>query len=356
MEVTRRTFVKATGLTAGTIALIGPGALLAGCAQSGSKEGAQESSSEGASEAPQKVVLGYYSGVCEAPIYIGIEKGFFEEAGLDPETLVITNQKPAALIANDQLDSYELTPDTFMAMKEGAEYCIIDSLHVGCVKGVARPEMNIKSWRDLEGKTLGGKPSSIAAIQIASLMAQAGMDPASVTWKKYDSKPMYEKAMWDGEIDGFCAYDPWCDIAELNGAVKFFDNGADEELKDYLCCFVGMNTKTLAADPEIGRKLSQGFKKACEYLQENPEECAELIIEKGYVPVDTDSGFTAEICAKEIKEYNWIAGDEDMLKKSFEKIWMDIYYSGNLTDVPEGTKPEDYINDTLYKQMVNYCG
>ena len=74
-----------------------------------------------------------------------------------------------------------------------------------------------------------------------------------------------------GEVDAFAQYDPWADIAVSNGATKFFSDTFDEGLKDYLCCFVGMSTKTLNARPEIGPMLSEGFAKAAEFLANNPE-------------------------------------------------------------------------------------
>ena len=215
MSLTRRNFVKLSGVAAGTAAL---GGLLSGCGQvtsvgDGAKEG------KGSAKPDNHVVLGYWGGTCEAPIYIGIEKGYFKEAGLEPEALLITSDV-TALMANDELDCFELTPDKFKPMEQGLELAIIDSLHKGCIQGAASPESGIKTVEDLEGKKVAAAMGSIPQIQIASQMVLAGKDPSKVEWLTYPSAQM-EAAMNAGEVDAFAQYDPWADIAVSNGATKF---------------------------------------------------------------------------------------------------------------------------------------
>lgn len=345
MKVKAKT-IKTVGAAALSLALCG---VLAGCATNG----AAPSSAPGASDG--KVVLGYWGGTCEAPIYIGYEKGFFQEEGLDPELLLITSDV-APLMANEELDCFELTPDKFKPMEQGLECKIIDSLHIGCIQGAASPESGITSIEDLEGKTIAADMGSIPQIQIASQMVLAGKDPSKVEWVTYPSAQR-EEAMWAGEVDAFAQYDPWADIAVENGAVKFFSNTFDEGLKGDLCCFVGMSSKTLKDNPEIGPKLSRAFAKAARYLEENPEECADIIVNAGYVPVETDAGFTKDIMLDEIKAYTWISGDRELLDESFYNIWMQINRAGAMEDAPtdEGELIH-YINDTLYNRMVSYQG
>lgn len=342
----------AKGFVAGAMSLALCG-MLAGCGSNAS-DGASGSSAASDGNGDH-VVLGYWGGTCEAPIYIGYEKGFFQEEGLDPELLLITSDV-APLMANSELDCFELTPDKFKPMEQGLECKIIDSLHIGCIQGAAHPDSGITSVEDLEGKTVAADMGSIPQIQIASQMVLAGKDPSKVEWVSYPSAQR-EEAMWAGEVDAFAQYDPWADIAEANGAVKFFSNTFDDPLKNDLCCFVGLSSKTLEENPEIGPKLSRAFAKAAKYLTENPEECADIIVNAGYVPVETDAGFTKDIMLDEIKAYTWVSGDRELLDESFYNIWMQINRAGAMEDAPtdEG-ELINYINDTLYNRMVAYQG
>lgn len=353
MNLTRRSFAKLGGVALGTAAL---GGLLSGCNSQVTSAGSSNGGSAGSGDASgNRVILGYWGGTCEAPIYVGYEKGYFKEAGLDPELLLITSDV-TALMANGELDCFELTPDKFKPMEQGLELAIIDSLHIGCIQGAARADAGIRTVEDLEGKKVAAAMGSIPQIQIASQMVLAGKDPSKVEWLTYPAAQL-EQAMNAREVDAFAQYDPWADIAVAHGAVKFFSDTFDEGLKDYLCCFVGMSTKTLAARPELGPKLSEGFAKAADFLNNHPEEAADLIVEGGYVPVNTDAGFTRDIMLEEIKAYTWSSGDRELIDKSFHEIWMQINRAGAMEDAPsDPAELEKYIDETLYSKMVKYQG
>ena len=254
--------------------------ILAGCGTTATSDRNTENQGSGDNDLLHAVV-GYWGGTCESPIFVAYEKGYFKEVGLDVELLKI-NGDVAVLMANNQLDAFELTPDKFKPMEQGLELKIIDSLHKGCIQGAASTASGIKSVADLEGKTVAAAVGGIAQIQISSQMVKLGLDPNKVNWVSYPNAQM-EQALNQGEIDAFAAYDPYPEMAVQNGKVRFYSNTFDEGLKDYLCCFIGMNQKTLEANPEIAKRMSKAFKKACEYLAGNPPEAAQMEMEKGYI-------------------------------------------------------------------------
>ncbi|MGN0591817.1 MAG: ABC transporter substrate-binding protein [Ruminococcus sp.] len=294
------------------------------------------------------ITAGYWGGTCEAPIFIAYENGYFEAFGLDVNLLQIT-QDVSILMANDELDCFELTPDQFMPIKNGVEVTIIDSLHKGCIQGAATKESGILSVSDLEGKTVAvASMGDIAKILISSEMVQRGKDPDLVNWVVYPGSEM-ELALENGSIDAFGAYDPYAEIAEKDGYVKFFSNLTDEELADYLCCFVGLSTATLEENPEIAVRLSKAFRMATEYLESNPQEAAEKIMEKGYIAGD------AAINAKLIDDYEWISGDEELLFDSAKEIWHQVYRAGALDETVAESQLNEWI-DTMVDSMVKYYG
>lgn len=295
-----------------------------------------------------KCKIGYWGGTCEAPIYIAKEKGYFEECGIDPELFVIT-EDTTTLMAKGELDCYELTPDQFMPIKNGMEVKIIDSLHTGCIQGAASKKSGIKSVKDLEGKKLAiTKEGEITQILVSSQMVKAGLDPKKVTWVSYPNAEK-ELAMEKGEVDAFVSYDPFAEIAANNGHVKFFSNTFDKGLNEVLCCFVGLNSASLEKNPELAERLSKAFKMSCDYLQENPEQAAELIMEKEYIAGD------AAVNAKLIKDYTWIAGDKELLYRSAKEIWRQVYRAGAL-DEEVTEKDLDQWIDKMVDKMVVYKG
>jgi NitT/TauT family transport system substrate-binding protein len=318
---------------------------------SGCSTGAKPSDNAGQGNQPAaaagnlKAIVGYWGGTCEAPIYVAYENGFFKQAGLDVQLLKITSDVKL-LLANNELDAYQLTPDQFKPIEQGLEVKIIDSVHIGCIQGAASKKSGIKSVADLEGKKVAAAVGSIPQIQISSQMVKLGKDPKKVNWVTYPNNQM-EDALNKGEIDAFAAYDPFPEIAIQNGNTRFYSNTYDEGLKEYLCCFLGMNTKTLQKNPEIGKRLVKAYDLACQYLEEHPQEAAKMAVEKGYI------GGTVELNAKLIDDYTWTSSNKKILDASVTEIWHQIDRAGALEDAPAD---KDAYIAKLSQDMVQYMG
>ncbi len=346
MSITRRKFI---GAAAAAGALAASGAAVSGCG-----------SEETTSTEVDKVVVGYWGGTCEAPIFIAKEKGYFEEEGLEAEVTLLDSDggiSSESGVANGELDCYELTPDKFKPIEQGSPMKVIDSLHIGCIQACASKKSGITSVKDLEGKKVAASQGSIAHIMLANQMILEGADPTKVEWLTYKN-PMMEAAIDAGEVDAMACYDPYVDIAVKNGKKRFWSWTYDEGVNEILCCFVGCSQLTFENKPNAPKKLAAAFKKATQFLEENPEEAAQIIIDGGYVKLNDDSGFTKDIMVTEIKDYQWLSGDKDVFDKSYKYIWEAIWRAGALDDYDFKTVEEvdEWCMGDMYTQMCEYCG
>lgn len=321
------------------VIIIGMALCITGCGapdqDSGNDDGNADSPGTSSTE-NDKVIVGYWGGTCEAPIYVAYENGYFEDEGLNVELLKITTDV-APLMANNELHVFQLTPDKFKPMEQGLDLKIVDGLHTGCIQGAASVESGIQTVADLEGKTVAAQVGSIAQIQIASQMVKLGLDPNKVNWVTYPL-PQMELALNKGEIDAFACYDPYPEIAVQNGAVKFYSNTFDEGLAEWYCCFLGINGTFLAENPETCKKVVRAFRKAAQYLEEHPEEAAQMAIDKGYI------AGTPELNAKLISDYRWITGDKELAYNSILEIWNQIDRAGAL----EKGKDKKALADSMF--------
>ncbi|MEE8721578.1 MAG: ABC transporter substrate-binding protein [Eggerthellaceae bacterium] len=352
--LSRRDFLQLSATIAGGTIL---GGALAGCSSASSGASSAGGSASASSASSNHVSLGYWGGTCEMPIYVGYEKGYFADAGLDAEIMKIT-EDVAPLMANGSLDCFELTPDKFKPMEQGLECVIIDSLHYGCQQGVSSAASGITSPLDLEGKNVAAQVGSISQIALSAAMVDGGKDPSKVNWLTYKNAQV-DGALASGEIDAFAAYDPWPDIALSKDSTRqrFWSWTYDDGIKDILCCFVGLSTAKLQANPEVGPMLCEGFKRSAEWIRENPEAACDLAINGGYVPVNTDSGFTRDMMIQEVTDYRFTSGNKSEIDKSFKAIWDMIAKAGAMEDAPSDPDALDkYINETLYNRMVDYQG
>ncbi len=342
--MTRRRFARlatAAGLTVLT------GSVLSAC---GSNEPSDKGTAQSSTDADTLLpaTIGYWGGTCEAPIYVAHEQGYYQTCGIDDTLLQITTDV-TPLLANDELDCFQLTPDKFKPIEQGLEVKVTDSVHKGCIQGATTKDSGIESVADLEGRTVAAATGSIPQIQIASQMVKLGLDPSKVNWVTYPTAEM-ELALDQGEVDAFASYDPYAEIAVENGKVKFFSNTDDEGLKEYLCCTLGVSQRTIDRNEEIAERLSKANKMACEYLTDNPDDAAQMMIDKGYV------AGTVELNATLIKEYTWVPGDEQLLNDSVTEIWHQIARAGALEDAPTDSSGLDEYIQKLTDGMIQYEG
>lgn len=194
---------------------------------------------------------------------------------------------------------------------------------------------------------------------IPGRMAQHGKDPGKVDWVVYPN-PMMDQAMRNGEIDAFSSYGPFTDLSVANGGGchKFWSWHEDDESKDYLCRFVGVNSLSMDKSPTLAPKLCRAFKKATDFISEHPEETADIIVDGGYVEVGGDNGFSKDIRVDEIKAYTWISGDKQTIDDSFKWIWEQIWYAGGVEDKALATIEglDRWATGDLYDAMVKYSG
>lgn len=354
-KMTRRNFVKAAGMTgAGAALALG----LSGCGESASTTEDDAATDDAAGDATSGEVdtstktpatIGYWGGSpCELPVYIAIEQGYFEEAGIEPNIVSITSDT-SVLLANDEIDCFMATPGDFPALYNGENMKLLDTIHVGCWSGVALDE-SITSCKDLEGKKVGTSMiNGPAYTECVSLCARQGGDPSKIEWITYSGSEL-QAALENGEIDAACASDATSYPIKENTGAHFFYISA-EELGEYYCCFIGANSNTLEATPELGDKLALAFAKADDYIAEDPQRAIDDSMEKGYA-----SSTYPDIQRQLTTNYMFSHGNEDDFRTSIKERWQELYDAGLLDQAPAEESEVDAYLESLVDMVADYRG
>ena len=132
-----------------------------------------------------------------------------------------------------------------------------------------------------------------------------GIDPMRQIKWKVTPADVSVMAMKNGEVEA--------SLLEDQFARKFLDDGTlrtlrsltyDEDCKDETCCIHVVNLDFLRANPVTSKKLTRAHKKACLWIQKNPEEAVKILQENNWAVGD------AALVLSILKTLNYDISDE----------------------------------------------
>lgn len=343
-ELSRRSFLK-TG--AGVAAAAAAGSALAACGNSSSSSSSSGTVSvDTSTKIP--MTIGYWGGnCCELAVYVAIENHCFEDAGIEPKVVTITADT-SELLANDEIDFFLSTPGFFMSFLQGTNLRLIDTMHTGCWSGITLEGNGIDTCKDLEGKKVGCTGmTGPSYVESNALCARQGGDPSKIKWKVYDNSLLLQ-ALKDGEVDAIIGIDStlYPQVKETKKAKFFFISA--QELSDYFCCFIGINSNTLEKVDGAGDKLALAMANAVDILNKDIDGAVEMAIEKGYT-VGTYPAIEKGLA----HNYLYSHGNEDDFWNSIKERWQELYDCGFLKGYAPDNKDEV---DSYLEQITHQFG
>jgi NitT/TauT family transport system substrate-binding protein len=235
-------------------------------------------------------------GLCEAPFYIAIAKGFYEAEGLKYEWVNLEPGTAMNLLTTGQIDvTNNLLATLIQPIANGLDVKIPLALHTGCVKVLVSPDSPIKTAADFAPvngvKKKIGVPSLNSSTKVipSRVLAALGLkvdgDNADVEWIIYPSAEL-PLALERGLVDAIGSGDPTATIIENEGKARVVINNAEGALKDEFCCVTPFRSATIAAHPDVAAKFLRAIQNAAKCVQENPDETTKILAENKYIAGD----------------------------------------------------------------------
>jgi ABC-type nitrate/sulfonate/bicarbonate transport system substrate-binding protein len=175
-----------------------------------------------------------------------------------------------------------------MAEQNVSNVKIVAGEQLGLQNLIMRKGVEIKSWRELEGKRIGRPPGSYVAILFTLAARENGVDLSKVNLLNTTSAgPAELQALKSGDLDGLVLWSPVLDRAVVEGYGYYPD-----------CCDIGTTEKygggsqILAAnteflkDQEMAVKFLKAYAESLEFYVNKPDKAIELIVE--YTGVSKD--------------------------------------------------------------------
>lgn len=305
-----------------TTSVIGLALALSACADTGATE------SSGGEELDE-VTIATQPIVDSAPLYLGLDKGFFEEEGLSLK--IETAAGGAAVIPGVIAGTFEFGRgnllSTMVAMDKGLDLqCITNANSTagnpdfGAV--VVQEDSPIKTMADLPGNTVSVNTlSNIGDTTIRSIVEEAGGDPDGIDFVEVGF-PEAPAALANGQVDAAWILDPFlADAVNHGGRVLSYNFSDFHPDLDISCVFA--TGEMVENDPELVARFQRAMNKSLEYSQNNPDDVRQIV--STYTEIDP-SALSEMVLPVFRTEFN---------RESVEKLGAKAVEYGTLTQAPD---------------------
>lgn len=283
--------------------------LLSACSSSGNSSKVPASSTadtKKASDSDLTLRIGWGGTLCEAPLHMAVEKGFFEQEGLKVELIKLAPGTTFDAVTANQIDAgFALLASLVQPLSNGLPVKITTGLHTGCDKVLAKKDAGINSPKDFIGKKVG-VPSYTSSpyIYAKRVLADNGVDVTAensqVEFVVYTTADL-PLALDKGAVDAIAMNDPTATIAANDYKLNIvFDSAKDEPYKDQYCCSAFVRENIAKDHPDIAVKYTRAMQKASAWVQNHKDETAQIQVDKKWVAGDP------QVNAEVLKTFNYI--------------------------------------------------
>ncbi|AFS79171.1 putative nitrate/sulfonate/bicarbonate ABC transporter periplasmic binding protein [Gottschalkia acidurici 9a] len=268
----------------------------------------------------RKIVVGQNGGICQSPLIMAYEKGYFKEEGLDVELLKGDYPVLRDGLATGRVDvSDGLVVQWLKPIQSGLDINFTLGIHTGCTSAVVPKGSDIKGFEELKGKTIGvtgGIGGGGMNFGYRSILRD-GLDIKDYKWKDYPAQQLIT-ALEKGEIQAAIVGDQvglqWYKDGKVD---RIRSSTHDQDYKEEYCCLLSIRGPIVREEPEVAEAITRAVLKGAKWVNENKEETAKIMVDKKYV--NGDYQYNLEL----INSYNYIPsiqGGKDAVKISIDEL------------------------------------
>jgi NitT/TauT family transport system substrate-binding protein len=239
--------------------------------------------------------IGWSGSLCEAPLHMAVEKGFFREEGLEVELVKLAPGTAFDAVTSGQTEAgFSLLASTIQPLSNGLPVKITTGLHTGCDKVLVKSDSGITNAAGLRGKKIGvpsmsSSPIIFAKRSLAAGGVGVGLEDAEVEFVVYNTSDL-AIALDKGAVDAIGMNEPTATIAANAYNYKtLFDSAKDVPFNSQYCCVAYVRDSIAADFPDLALKYTRAMQKASAWVQSNQDEAARIQVENKWVPGDAQT-------------------------------------------------------------------
>ena len=281
------------------MALVGVMALLvAACGDDDDGGDAQAGGDEGgdttAAEELTTIEVGVVPVVDVAPLYLGIQQGFFEEEGLDVQPAIAQGGAAIipAVVNGDQEIGFSNIVSLLIGQIEGLPVQVISQGIQATddpdndTAAIAVPaDSDIQEPADLEGKTIAiNTLRNISELTVKAALDGEGVDTSTLNFVEVPLPDMVGQ-LEAGQVDAAGLVEPFITTGKGAGhRMIIYDRVATEPEMTIATYFT--STQFLESDPDVVEGFVRAMNRSLEYATENADQARQAIAEYTEIPPD----------------------------------------------------------------------
>ncbi|MGH8603998.1 MAG: ABC transporter substrate-binding protein, partial [Gammaproteobacteria bacterium] len=276
------------------------------------------------------------------PLYLAKERGYFDEAGLDIDLIVLTGlaERNSALKAG-RIDALAAPVDYFV-LSAGHRLATTIVMAIDESAGgdgiVARK--NIKRFEDLRGKKVAFQRGLPSEFFLRALLQQHGVKLEEMEFTDLETADA-GAAFIAGKVDAAVVWEPWLTQAKERGNGHVL--ASTQEYPDLIVDCLAFTKEVVARSPQDVQKIVSAVLKAIGYWKQNPEEANRIMAPHfqldpaKYALILSGARFTDLARNREYFGDAWKAGPIFEVARRASDIWL----AAKVIEVP--VKPEAII-------------
>lgn len=214
-----------------------------------------------------------------APVIIAYQNGYFKDQGLDVSLLHLQSAEGALAIGSGQDDIAAIGGSRlFGPIEKGAPVKILS--YMGIMSGYlfVRPDSDIKTLKDLEGRKVSLGPAGSSRLKIKYLLEKEGVDLDKIKFVEMDKVFLPVALMEKKEIEAALIDEPaYVDKAKEFGAIvlpHWYEQKYNESPSGQS---IAVNTNFLKNNEDSVIKFYKAIIQAHIYLKDKPTESADIV-------------------------------------------------------------------------------
>jgi NitT/TauT family transport system substrate-binding protein len=251
--------------------------------------------------AQDKVKVGVFPISSSLPYFVAIEKGYFKDANIEPETIKLMGGPPnvAAMMTNQiDVSAVLVTLEGLNADVKKPGVAIYIAMHsqtpvYKMEQFVVRTELadKVKSIADLKGLKLMSAPGPANLNTAKGVLAKNGLKDGDYTIDQLDMG-QHVNAMKSGTFDGGYTLEPSSSIMQKMGIVKVIEAGVISKYilgdvkADAFAAGCAFTTDFIEKRPDVAKRFAGAWAKAIDFIKKNPEEARKYLAKNTMTPDD----------------------------------------------------------------------